>query len=121
MVIDHRRNGAYDARMTPDWAIVRLDDLFPRARVRSESGAASRSSVALSGPPGWRFETRYGPSHEKVTVADAQRRFDRPTGWLVAGAERSGFSEHWHPETGAGLGARPQTWAGLAVLAARRR
>ncbi len=86
VVIDHRKNGAYDARMTPDWAILRLDDLFPRARTRSESGAASRSSLVLSGPPGWRFETRYGPSHEEVAVVDAQRGFDRPTGWLVAGA-----------------------------------
>lgn len=34
---------------------------------------------------------------------------------LVAGAERSGLAEYWHPDTGAGLGARPQSWAGLAV------
>jgi hypothetical protein len=85
VLIDHRRNGAYDARMTPDWAIARLDDLFPRARTRSESGAQSRSSVVLAGPAGWRFETRYGPSHEQVAVVDEGRRFDRPTGWLVAG------------------------------------
>ena len=71
--------------MTPDWAIARLDDLFPRARTRSESGAQSRSSVVLAGPAGWRFETRYGPSHEQVAVVDEGRRFDRPTGWLVAG------------------------------------
>lgn len=102
VVIDHRRNGAYDARMMQDWAIVRLDDLFPRARVRSESGAASRSSVVLSGPSGWRFETRYGPSHEEVAVVDARRRFDRPTGWLVAGK----------------LGIRRDTIAGRAVSVA---
>lgn len=41
--------------------------------------------------------------------------------WLVAGAERSGFAEHWNPETGEGLGARPQSWATLALLAADRR
>ncbi|MEM9564384.1 MAG: hypothetical protein AAGA93_17310 [Actinomycetota bacterium] len=40
--------------------------------------------------------------------------------WLVDGATRSGLAEHWNPETGAGLGARPQTWAGLAVPALRR-
>ena len=40
--------------------------------------------------------------------------------WLVDGATRSGLSEHWHPETGEGLGARPQSWSGLALPAARR-
>ena len=35
---------------------------------------------------------------------------------LRRGAISSGFSEYWNPETGAGLGARPQSWAGLAAL-----
>ncbi|MEM7323219.1 MAG: hypothetical protein AAF531_09045 [Actinomycetota bacterium] len=39
---------------------------------------------------------------------------------LVAGAETSGLAEFWNPETGAGAGAIPQTWAGLAVCALRR-
>ncbi len=102
VAVDHRRNGAYDARMTPRWAILRLDNLFPPARVRSASGAASRSSVVLSGPVGWRFETRYGRSHEEVSVSDPRRRFDRPTGWMVAGE----------------LGIRRDTIAGRAVSVA---
>ncbi len=40
--------------------------------------------------------------------------------WLVAGATQSGLAEHWNPETGAGLGARPQSWTGLALLALDR-
>ncbi len=36
---------------------------------------------------------------------------------LVAGAEASGLAEYWEPDTGAGLGAVPQSWAGLALLA----
>jgi glycogen debranching enzyme len=40
--------------------------------------------------------------------------------WLVDGAVRSGLAEHWNPETGAGLGATPQTWAGLVLPAIRR-
>jgi glycogen debranching enzyme len=28
---------------------------------------------------------------------------------------RAGFAEYWNPETGRGLGARPQTWAALAA------
>ncbi len=39
---------------------------------------------------------------------------------LVDGAGRSGLAEYWHPETGAGLGAMPQSWAGLALPALAR-
>ena len=39
---------------------------------------------------------------------------------LVRGAASSGFAEYWHPDTGEGLGAIPQSWAGLAVVVADR-
>ncbi|MGF7234469.1 MAG: MGH1-like glycoside hydrolase domain-containing protein [Frankia sp.] len=39
------------------------------------------------------------------SIADTSRR----------GALASGFAEYWNPETGAGLGARPQGWAALAA------
>lgn len=38
---------------------------------------------------------------------------------LVRGAERSGVAEYWHPETGEGYGARPQTWTTLALVLSR--
>lgn len=38
------------------------------------------------------------------------------TDGLLAGATTSGLSEHWNPESGAGLGARPQSWTGLAIV-----
>jgi glucosylglycerate hydrolase len=38
---------------------------------------------------------------------------------LVRGAARSEVAEYWHPDSGRGLGARPQSWTTLAVLAAR--
>jgi glycogen debranching enzyme len=31
------------------------------------------------------------------------------------GCVRGGFAEYWNPETGQGLGARPQTWAAVAA------
>jgi hypothetical protein len=38
-------------------------------------------------------------------------------GWaLRAGAARSRFAEYWHPDTGEGLGAVPQSWTALAVV-----
>src|SRR5206468_925070 len=33
-----------------------------------------------------------------------------------AGAHRSGLAEYWDPDDGTGLGAVPQSWAGLAIL-----
>jgi hypothetical protein len=36
---------------------------------------------------------------------------------LVAGAAASGLAEYWDPDRGSGLGAVPQSWAGLALLA----
>ena len=35
---------------------------------------------------------------------------------LRAGATASGLAEYWDPETGAGLGARPQSWTALAAV-----
>ena len=85
VVIDHRRNGAFDARMTDGYAIFRLDDLFPRAKARSRKGARSRSSLTLEGPQNWSFETPYGPLDSAVAFSDSDRAYDRPTGWAIAG------------------------------------
>ena len=85
VVVDHQRNGTFDARLTERWAIVRLGDVFPPARARSKVGAASVSTVVLDGPEGWSFETRYGPADQPRLVVNPHRRFDRPTGWAIAG------------------------------------
>jgi hypothetical protein len=83
--VNHRKGDAHDARMTEEWAVLRLDDLFPAARVRALIGAASRSSFSLHGPDGWRFESRYGPVKGRLEISNEGRKFDRPTGWLAAG------------------------------------
>jgi hypothetical protein len=85
VLVDHKRSGAWDARMTDDWAVLRIGDLFPPARVRSAVGAYSDATLTLDGPAGWRFETRYGPVREAVSVDSRGRRFDRPVGWMAAG------------------------------------
>lgn len=85
VVVNQLRGNAHDALITGDWAVLRLDDLFPPARVRSVVGAYSRASLMLSGPAGWSFETGYGRVDAAVAVVNADRRFVRPVGWLVAG------------------------------------
>jgi len=47
------------------------------------------------------------------TEAAVAERLRRAT---LMGARRSGLAEYWHPDTGSGLGAIPQGWAGLALL-----
>jgi hypothetical protein len=46
---------------------------------------------------------------DRSDVADAVRT------WTRAGVAASRFAEYWHPETGQGLGAIPQTWATIAT------
>ena len=66
-----------------------------------------------------------GPAWPQLTyllwvAADRRRPIaaaaDDLAGRLVAGARRSGLAEYWHPDTGAGLGAVPQSWAALAAV-----
>jgi hypothetical protein len=84
--VDHRRGDAWDARLTETWSVLRLDDLFPPVRARSRVDSHSRARLYLDGPDDWSFETPYGPvADDGVAVDTADRRFDRPLGWMAAG------------------------------------
>ncbi len=52
---------------------------------------------------------------------DAGRRAeaDRLAASTLAGAVASGLAEYWHPDTGDGLGAIPQSWTGLVLVMTR--
>jgi len=88
--IDHRRkSGAYDARITPNWTIVRGDDLFPAAITTATRGSDARARLHFKLPKGWNgVETPYLPTRKDgggLVVSNSARSFDRPTGWIVAG------------------------------------
>ena len=83
--INSLRGNFYDARITENWVVVRLDDLFPAARIRTRSGASVKATLRLSGPDGWTFETPYGPSSDAVHSVRRDRAFPRPVGWMVGG------------------------------------
>lgn len=85
VIVDNQRGQSMDARMTEDWAMLRMDDLFPAARIGSLKNSVSRSFLSLDGPPSWSIESRYGPAGKQLSISTPGRRFDRPTGWLVAG------------------------------------
>jgi len=89
-LIDHRRaSGAYDARITPTWAIVRGDNLFPAAVTTATRDTDARARLHFKLPKGWTsVETPYLPTRKSgggLVVVSSGRSFDRPTGWIVAG------------------------------------
>jgi len=87
--VDHqRRGGGYDARMTRDWAIARGDDLFPPIAARSTKGSDSSARLRFVLPLGWtHVDTPYVRTRDGngFVVVNAERRFDRPVGWFIAG------------------------------------
>lgn len=52
---------------------------------------------------------------------DRSAAAERLAASTVAGASTSGLAEYWDPDTGAGLGAVPQSWTGLALVMAEGR
>jgi hypothetical protein len=56
----------------------------------------------------WLAARRRGRTDDARALRDA----------TVRGALRSGLAEYWHPDSGAGLGAVPQSWTGLAAVMA---
>ncbi len=84
-----REDGGYDARITNDWAIVRGDDLIPPAQVSASKGADSQVRLRFVLPKGWtNVDTPFLRSRDgkSFVVVNADRSFDRPVGWIIAGA-----------------------------------
>lgn len=86
--IDHPRdNGKFDARITPDWALLRGDDLIPSARLVQADNVDLVARLQFELPPGWTSVETGWPKVGKnlFRIKNASRKFDRPTGWIVAG------------------------------------
>ena len=91
-------------------------------RALLDPAAFGGSVRAGRGPPRpSRRSTRRVLAGSGLAAADlpavASRRRPRSARHWWPAPTRSGLAEHWHPDTGEGLGARPQSWAGLAILA----
>ena len=125
-----------------DSSAVRTADAFlPLLVTRPTSSAAEAAWVTIMdpramsgdfGPRGVdRRESCYQPDHYwrgpcwpqlGYLLWLAARRHDRPaeaaalTETTRRGAIQSGLAEYWNADTGAGLGAIPQSWAGVALL-----
>lgn len=100
------RGARADSRVADHWVIMRLEDLFPRARSRAVKSASGSGRVKLNGPLEWSFETRYGDVDGQWKPIDRPDRvYPQPRGWMVGGE----------------LGVRRQHIAGLRVVVAAPR
>ena len=80
-----RGNGAYDAYITPDWALLRAEDAIPVVRTVSLRGAVSNTELSFDLPSGWSSLTQYLGENHRYPVDNPEREFDRPTGWMLLG------------------------------------
>ncbi|MCU1759633.1 hypothetical protein NTD84_07840 [Pseudomonas sp. 14P_8.1_Bac3] len=82
-----RKNGSFDTRMTPTWALMRGDDLVPAARLDQQDGIELVSRLEFELPTGWKSVETAWPriGKNKFRIDNVSRLFDRPTGWMLAG------------------------------------
>lgn len=84
--LSHRRNGdGYDAYIEDDWALFRFEDVIPSADSRTLRGTESDTRVTFDVPKGWSVVTPYREEDGRWHIANPERRFDTPSGWIVAG------------------------------------
>lgn len=82
-----RQSGSFDARMTQDWALLRGDDLVPSAHLVKDDQIELVSRLQFELPKGWKgVETGWPRIGEnRFRIDNPARKFDRPTGWVLAG------------------------------------
>ncbi|HZX16652.1 MAG TPA: hypothetical protein VFF22_07290 [Pseudomonas sp.] len=84
---NERSAGRFDALINKDWALLRGDDLVPAVKLRQEDKTELVSRLQFDLPKGWKSVETGWPriGKNKFRIDNPQRKFDRPTGWMVAG------------------------------------
>ena len=82
-----KESGAYTARMTADWALLRGDDLVPAAQLKQDDNVEMVARLQFELPEGWKAVETGWPriGKHKFRIDNPERVFDRPTGWIIAG------------------------------------
>lgn len=83
-----RGDGAFDARITDDWTLLRADRLIPPIAALAPDGAVSKATLSIELPEGWTYaETAYvrEGGGQRFAIDNPGRRFQRPLGWMIAG------------------------------------
>jgi hypothetical protein len=84
--VAHRRNGdGYDSYLGADFGLFRAEDIIPRAASRTLKGAQGETWLRFMLPGTWSAVTQYFDDNGRIRVDNPERRFDQPTGWIVAG------------------------------------
>jgi hypothetical protein len=86
-ISQERTPGRYDARMTKDWVLMRGDDLIPSAVLRQQINTDLVARLQFDLPKGWKGVETAWPriGKNQFRIDNPLRKFDRPTGWLIAG------------------------------------
>ncbi|MBT8083646.1 MAG: hypothetical protein HKP32_05080 [Woeseia sp.] len=101
--VPHRRYGnTFDAWLGKQWGLFRASDIIPPAGSRTVVGAQSRTRLQFDLPKGWSAVTQFAGRRGVYSVPRGERRFNRPTGWILIGK----------------LGVRIETIAGVRVVVA---
>ncbi|KIH81937.1 hypothetical protein [Pseudomonas batumici] len=82
-----RGNGPFVTRMTPNWALLRGEDLVPPAHLDQQDGTDLVSRLAFELPDGWKSVETAWPriGKNRFRIDNVSRLFDRPVGWMLAG------------------------------------
>lgn len=85
---NERSPGKYDARVTKDWALFRGDNVIPPVHTFEIPGAYAVATLEFILPESWTgVETGWPRKNGNIFIIDnPERRFDRPIGWMIAGA-----------------------------------
>ncbi|MGV8920984.1 MAG: hypothetical protein ACOH2R_24955 [Pseudomonas sp.] len=83
----HGKSTSFDTRMTPNWALLRGEDLVPRARLDQQDGTELVTRLEFELPSGWKSVETAWPriGKNRFRIDNVSRLFDRPTGWMLAG------------------------------------
>ena len=81
------KNGSFDTRITPKWALFRGEQLIPPASLDQPDGTELVSRLEFELPKGWKSVETAWPriGKNRFRIDDVSRLFDRPTGWMLAG------------------------------------
>lgn len=84
--ITHARDsGGVDARLGKQWALFRGEDAFPAMKSVALKGAQSQSRLTVDLPKTWTMRYAFPMEGDSYRISNPARRFDRPTGWIIAG------------------------------------
>lgn len=87
LLTNERSSGKFDSRVTDKWALFRGDDLIPAVHTYEVPNAYSNATLTFNLPKNWKsVETGWQRKSGNVfSIDNPERRFDRPTGWMIAG------------------------------------